>query len=192
MKRILIINGHPDRESYNYALSKAYQTAAIQTGAEVTQINIADLQFDPNLRFGYRKRMELETDLVDALEKIKATQHIVWFFPMWWYGYPALMKGFVDRLFLPGIAMRFVEGKPFPEKLLKGRTARIVITADTPYWYDRFFMGRPAINQFKKGTLEFCGISPVAVTYIAPIKGSSTAFREKWLKKLSKLGSELK
>ncbi len=192
MKRILIINGHPDRESYNYALSKAYQTAAIQTGAEVTQINIADLQFDPNLWFGYRKRMELETDLVDALEKIKAAQHIVWFFPMWWYGYPALMKGFVDRLFLPGIAMRFVEGKPFPEKLLKGRTARIVITADTPSWYDRFFMGRPAINQFKKGTLEFCGISPVAVTYIAPIRGSSNAFREKWLKKLSKLGSELK
>ncbi|MDR6196410.1 NAD(P)H-dependent oxidoreductase [Siphonobacter sp. SORGH_AS_0500] len=192
MKKILIINGHPDRESYNYALSEAYRTAAIRAGAELTQINIADLQFDPNLRFGYRKRMELEPDLVEALQKIKEAEHIVWFFPMWWYSYPAVMKGFVDRLFLPGIVMKFIEGKPFPEKLLKGRTARIVITADTPSWYDRFFMGRPAINQFKKGTLEFCGIHPVSVTYIAPIKASSERFREKWLAKVSALGLALK
>ena len=192
MKKILIINGHPDRESYNYALSEAYRTAAIRAGAELTQINIADLQFDPNLRFGYRKRMELEPDLVEALQKIKEAQHIVWFFPMWWYSYPAVMKGFVDRLFLPGIVMKFIEGKPFPEKLLKGRTARIVITADTPSWYDRFFMGRPAINQFKKGTLEFCGIHPVSVTYIAPLKASSEQFREKWLAKVSALGLSLK
>ncbi len=192
MKKILIINGHPDRESYNYALSEAYQRGAVQSGAELTQLNLADLQFDPNLRFGYRKRMELEPDLVDALQRIREAQHIVWFFPMWWYGYPAVMKGFVDRLFLPGIAMKFVEGKPFPEKLLKGRTARIVITADTPSWYDRFFMGRPAINQFKKGTLEFCGISPVAVTYLAPLRGSTEQFRKKWIEKLFRLGLELK
>ena len=192
MKKILIINGHPDRESYNYALSEAYRTAAIRAGAELTQINIADLQFDPNLRFGYRKRMELEPDLVEALQKIKEAQHIVWFFPMWWYSYPAVMKGFVDRLFLPGIVMKFIEGKPFPEKLLKGRTARIVITADTPSWYDRFFMGRRSINQFKKGTLEFCGIHPVSVTYIAPLKASSEQFREKWLAKVSALGLSLK
>lgn len=192
MKKILIINGHPDRESYNYGLSEAYHQGAAKSGAELTQINIADLQFDPNLRFGYRKRMELEPDLVEALQKIKEAQHIVWFFPMWWYSYPAVMKGFVDRLFLPGIAMKFVEGKPFPEKLLKGRTARIVITADTPSWYDRLFMGRPAINQFKKGTLEFCGISPVAVTYIAPLRGSAEQFRKKWIEKLLRLGLELK
>jgi putative NADPH-quinone reductase len=65
----------------------------------LTQINIADLDFNPNLEFGYRKRTELEPDLLEAIEKIKKADHIVWVFPMWWYGYPALMKGFIDRAF---------------------------------------------------------------------------------------------
>jgi len=53
-------------------------------------------------------------------------------------------------------------------------------------------MKSPAINQFKKGTLEFCGISPVKITYIASIKNSSSDFREKWLKKISLLGESVK
>ncbi|WP_027075655.1 NAD(P)H-dependent oxidoreductase [Maribacter antarcticus] len=192
MKQVLIINGHPDKQSYNYALSEAYLKGASKTDAILTQINIADLDFNPNLKFGYRKRTELEPDLLEAIEKIKKADHIVWVFPMWWYGYPALMKGFIDRTFLPGITFQPIEGKPMPKKLLKGKTARIIITADTPKWYDSLFMKSPAINQFKTGTLEFCGISPVKVTYISPIKGSNAYYKENWLGKIALLGEKLK
>jgi putative NADPH-quinone reductase len=178
MKQVLIINGHPDKQSYNYALSGAYLKGASKTKAVLTQINIADLEFNPNLAFGYRKRTELESDLLDVIEKIKKAEHIVWIFPMWWYVYPALMKGFIDRTFLSGITFQPIEGKAMPKKLLKGKTARIIITADTPKWYDYQFIKSPAINQFKKGTLEFCGISPVKVTYISPIKGSNIAHKD--------------
>lgn len=102
------------------------------------------------------------------------------------------MKGFVDRTFLPGITYQPIEGKPFPQKLLKGKTARIVVTSDTPRWYDFLFMKSPVINQFKKGTLNFCGISPVKITYIAPIKGSKETFRKDWLEKLKRLGEQQK
>ncbi|NQZ76685.1 MAG: NAD(P)H-dependent oxidoreductase, partial [Ekhidna sp.] len=118
----------------------------------------------------------------------KQADHMVWILPMWWYGMPALMKGFIDRIFLPGFFFKYQKGNPFPKKLLKGKTARLIITADTVRWYDRWFMRSPLINQFKKGTLEFCGIKPVKVTYIAPIKDSSDAFRTKWLSKVKKLG----
>ncbi len=192
MKNILIINGHPDKESFNYALSDAYIEGANKTNAVLSQINIADLDFNSNLKFGFRKRTELEPDLIEAIEKIKNADHIVWIFPMWWYGAPALMKGFIDRTFLPGITFQPIEGKPLPKKLLKGKTARLIITADTPKWYNILFMKRPTIHQFKKGTLQFCGINPVKVSYIAPVKGSSPGFREKWLKKISVLGSGLK
>ena len=111
---------------------------------------------------------------------------------MWWYSYPAIMKGFIDRTFLPGITFDYVEGKAFPKRLLKGKTARIIITADTPRWYDRLFMGSPALNQLKKGTLEFCGIKPVKVTYISTIKSSTEEFRSKWLRKVEQLGKENK
>ncbi len=192
MSQVLIINGHPDKQSFNRALAEAYQAGAAKTNTSVTTLNIGDLDFNPNLQFGYRKRTDLEPDLQDALEKIKKAQHIVWVFPMWWSGYPALMKGFIDRTFLPGITFQPIEGKPLPKKLLKGKTSRIIITSDTPSWYDHLYLRRPAINQFKKGTLQFCGINPVKVTYISPIKNSSDKFRDKWLKKVSLLGEKLK
>lgn len=192
MKHVLIINGHPDKQSYNYALSEAYKTGAQKANAAISQIKISDLNFNPNLQFGYRQRTELESDLIDAIEKIKNANHLVWVFPMWWYGYPAIMKGFIDRTFLPGITFEPIEGKPLPKKLLKGKTARVIITADAPRWYDYLFMKSPAINQFKKGTLEFCGIKPVKLTYIAPVKNSSPGWREKWLEKVTVLGETLK
>jgi NAD(P)H dehydrogenase (quinone) len=77
------------------------------------------LEFNPNLAFGYRKRTELEPDLLEAIEKIKKSDHIVWIFPMWWYGYPALMKGFIDRTFLPGITFEPIEGKAMPKKIIE-------------------------------------------------------------------------
>jgi len=75
---------------------------------------------------------------------------------------------------------------------LKGKPARIIITADTPKWYNYLFMKSPDINQFKKGILEFCGISPVKVTYISPVKNSNIDYREMWLEKISLLGEKLK
>lgn len=190
MKKVLVINGHPDPASYNYALADAYTRGLATSGATISRINIAELQFNPNLQFGYRQRTELEPDLLAALEKIKEADHLVWVFPIWWYGYPAMMKGFIDRTFLPGITFQPVEGKPFPKKLLKGKTARIIVTADTPRWYDWLFMKSPTLNQFKKGTLEFCGISPVKVTYIAVVKDSSPKFRQQWIATVERLGAQ--
>lgn len=192
MKQILIINGHPDKKSFNYALAEAYKNGAAKSKAKISQIDIADLNFNPNLKFGYRQRTPLEPDLIEAIEKIKKATHLVWVFPMWWYSYPALMKGFIDRSFLPGITFEPVKGKALPKKLLKGKTARLIITADTPKWYNYLYMKRPVINQFKKGTLEFCGIKPVKVTYISPIKNSSANHRTKWLEKMTSLGEKLR
>lgn len=192
MKHILIINGHPNKNSFNHALSEAYIQGANKTNATVHRINISDLDFNPNLKFGYQKKLELEPDLVNAIEKIKKADHIVWVFPIWWYSYPAIMKGFIDRTFLPGITFKPIAGKPLPKKLLKGKSARLIITADSPRWYNFLIMKSPVIQQFKKGTLQFCGINPVKVSYFATIKNSSSELREKWLKKTTLLGSQLK
>ncbi|MEM9529128.1 MAG: NAD(P)H-dependent oxidoreductase, partial [Bacteroidota bacterium] len=108
-----------------------------------------------------------------------------------WYGLPALLKGFIDRTFLPGVFFKYQTGKAFPEQLLRGKTARLIITADTVRWYDYLFMKSPLLNQFKKGTLAFCGVKPVKVTYIAPIRHSTDAFRESWLQKVRQLGRSI-
>jgi len=83
MKKILIINGHPDKESFNYSLSEAYIKGAQKSEADIKKINIRELNFNPNLEFGYRKRTELEPDLLKAQEKLKWADHLVWVYPVW-------------------------------------------------------------------------------------------------------------
>ena len=135
MKKILLIQGHPDAESFNFALYEVYKKGAIVSGAEIKEIIVRDLRFNPNLQFGYRKRTELEPDLLESIEKIKWAEHIVLFYPVWWGSVPALLKGFFDRVFLPGIAYEKIENSVWWKKLLTGRTGHIVSTLDQPAWY---------------------------------------------------------
>lgn len=188
MKKVLIINGHPNAESFNNGLFEAYKKGARITGAEIREIVIKDLQFNPNLQFGYQKRMELEPDLLDAWEKIKWADHLVWVHPVWWGGLPAIMKGFIDRLFLPGFVFQNRENSVWWDKLLTGKTGHIITTMDQPGWYYWLVFGQPSINQLKKSTLEFCGVKPVKVTRIGPIKNSTLSWKEKWLEKVEKMG----
>ncbi len=108
--------------------------------------------------------------------------------PVWWGGLPALTKGFIDRLFLPGFAFKYRENSSFWDKLLKGKTAHIINTLDQPGWYYRLVYGRPSVNQLKKSTLEFCGVKPVKVTYFGIVKTASDLTRKTWLSKAEKLG----
>lgn len=191
MKKIALINGHPNHESFNFALVEAYKKGAENSGAEIKEIIIRDLVFNPNLQFGYQKRMDLEPDLLKAWEIIQWADHLVWVHPVWWGGLPAVTKGFIDRLFLPGLAFKYRENSVWWDKFLTGKTAHIITTIDQPGWYYRMFYGRPSINQLKKSTLEFCGVKPVKVTYIGIIKNSKEEQRQKWIEKVYSLGRKL-
>ncbi|WP_278352167.1 NAD(P)H-dependent oxidoreductase [Chryseobacterium gleum] len=192
MKKIAIINGHPHKDSFNFGVAEAYKTGAVASEAEVREIVIRDLDFNPNLQFGYQKRMELEPDLLKAWEIIQWADHLVWVHPVWWGGLPAIMKGFIDRLFLPGMAYKYRENSVWWDKLLKGKTAHILTTLDQPGWYYRLFFGRPSVNQLRKSVLEYCGVKPVRVTYIGIIRNSKDERRAQWLTKVNELGKKQK
>ena len=188
MKKILIISGHPNKDSFNFALAAAYKKGAASAGAEIKEIVISDLQFNPNLQHGYQKRTELEPDLLEAWEKIKWADHLVWIHPVWWGGLPAITKGFIDRVFLPGFAFQYRENSVWWDKLLTGKTAHIITTLDQPGWYYRLMFGKPSVNQLKKSTLEFCGVKPVQVTLLGPVKSSNADSRKKWLEQTEQSG----
>lgn len=191
-KKILIVNGHPNKESLNFALAEAYKKGAAESGAEIKEINIADLQFNPNLQYGYKKRTELEPDLLESWEKIKWAEHLVFVFPIWWGGMPAMLKGFFDRLFLPGFAFQYRKNSVWWDKLLTGKSAHIIATMDTPYWYFRLVYGNPGIQQFKRTILQFSGINPVKVTVFSPIKNVAEDNIKKHLDKTFQIGKQLK
>ncbi len=188
MKKILIINGHPDKESFCFALAESYKKGADLTGAECKLINLVDLDFNPILTFGYRKVSELEPDLLQAQRGILDADHLVFVYPNWWGTYPALLKGFIDRVFLPNFAFKYRDNSPLWDGLLKGKSARLIVTMDTPKWYYWLIFRRPGHNSMKKGILGFCGIKPVRITSFAPIKSSNHKERKQWIESVENLG----
>ena len=192
MKKILIINGHPDKESLCFDLALSYKKGADLAGADCKLVNLIDLEFNPILTYGYRKISELEPDLVKMQQEILATDHLVLVYPNWWSTVPALLKGFIDRVFVPGFAFKYRKNSPFWDKLLKGKTARLIVTMDTPKWYYWLINKNAGHNAMKIGVLEFCGIKPVKITAFAPIKSSDETKRKKWLNDVEALGQALK
>jgi putative NADPH-quinone reductase len=188
MKRILIINGHPDPMSFCEALSNSYEKGAKNAGFEVQRFNLRDLKFDPILHNGYRVIQPLEPDLVMAQEAIKWAEHIVWVFPTWWLGIPALMKGFIDRAFVPGFGFKYRKNSILWDKLLKGRSSRLLITMDAPYIVNLFRYGGDGHFNFRKGVLWFCGIGPIKTKVFDYLRFSSPERKKKMLEKTESFG----
>jgi len=189
MKKVLIINGHPNTESFNYALSKAYKNGALTGGAEVRQIDIATLNFDVfNLKSF--DTFKIPTDLQKAQEDIIWANHIVIVHPIWWGTLPAILKSFFEQTFLSGFATRY-EGNGKTTKLLKGKTARIITTLDTPVFIYKYIMGNSSLKTHK-AILSYSGIKPLKVTYFGPISKSTITEREKWLDEVEILGGLVK
>lgn len=68
----------------------------------------------------------------------------------------------------------------------------MIIASGTPWWYDRFVMERPAVNQLKKGALEYCGVRSVKLAYFSMIINSTASQRKKWLDQVHKFGARMK
>ncbi|NTW55973.1 MAG: NAD(P)H-dependent oxidoreductase [Chlorobiaceae bacterium] len=188
-KKLLIIQAHPDSESFCGALASAYESGAAHAGHSVSRIDLGELSFDPVLHKGYREVQPLEPDLLDAKEALIQAGHLVFVYPVWWGGPPALLKGFFDRLFLPGIAFKFNNPHALRwERLLAGRSARLLVTMDTPPWYYRLIYRMPGHNQMKRTILDFCGIRPVFISEFGPVRTSTPEQRQKWLETASQLG----
>ncbi|SIT19210.1 Putative NADPH-quinone reductase (modulator of drug activity B) [Chryseobacterium ureilyticum] len=187
MKKIVVINGHPDKESFNAALAHAYISSAVNSGAEVRYIAIGELNFNPNLQFGYRQRMELEPDLLKALEDILWSEHQVWIHPIWWLGMPAVMKGFFDRAFLPGITFKRNK-KGESEGLLNVKSARIITTAGdvSLKLYEEEYQSSGLI-QLQKGILEYCGVSSIENHFIGPLYELDVNDLKRWLNTMKEI-----
>ena len=190
MSKLLVIVGHADSNSFSSALALAYERGASLAGAETERLDLAQLQFDLVLRGGFRGTQPLEPDLISAQAAIRAADHVAWFFPTWWAAPPALVKGFVDRVFLPGYAFRYERGRALHHKLLGGRSARLFTSMDAPWWWYALFYRRALHASFINATLRFVGFAPVHHSTLYGLKNASAARREELLRKAEMTGAK--
>lgn len=186
-KKIFILVGHPDADSMSGALAAAYEEGAKAAGHEVRRLNLGELNFDPILHKGYKVIQALEPDLLLIQDNMKWCEHFFLVYPNWWGAMPALLKGMFDRMFIPGFAFKFTKGKFWWERLLKGRSARVVITMDNNPIIAELLFGNTS-NEIKQATLGFAGFGPIRVSRIGPLKIMSDAKKETIKKEMARLG----
>lgn len=180
-KKVLVINGHPDARSFCGGIAAQYAEVAATLGHSVQLLHLSDLRFESSLKTAYKQKQPLEPDLERAWMLMKDSQHLVFVFPIWWGGMPALLKGFFDRILLPGEAFNYRPGTNRCDGLLAGRSADVVTTMDTPPWYYRWVQFEPAHRQIRQMILEFCGVKPVRITALGAIRGADERQRNTWL-----------
>lgn len=189
--RVLVVCGHPRKDSFCHALAGAYTEGARRVGAEVRQLQVRDLDFDMHVRHPSPNQQPCEADIARARELITWAQHIVFVYPTWWGTLPALLKGFLDRVLTPGFAFDETDDPAVWERLLEGRTAHLLVTMDTPPWVYRLIYGQPGHNAMRKATLGFCGIEPVFTTTFGPVKPAAEWERKAWLEQARAEGAKI-
>ena len=193
-KNILLILGHPSENSFCKAIIDAYQKGAEGAGANCKTIYLSRLNFNVNLSDGYRtgESLQLEDDLVASQQLILWADHVVLAYPNWWGFMPALTKGFIDRIFLPGFAFKHQSGKIFPEKLLKGKSMRLLITMDTPKWWFYLIYRASQYQILKDIVFGYVGFHPIRFSTFGFMRKSTVKQRNNWLKQIEQLGKGFK
>lgn len=189
-KNILLILGHPSENSFCNVLLSAYQKGAESSGATCKTLFISRLNFDVNLADGYKTNevMELESDLTAAQQLLKWADHVVMAYPNWWGFMPAITKGFIDRIFLPSFAFKHHSGKIFPEKLLSGKSMRLLVTMDTPKWWFYLVYRASQYQILKNIVFGYVGFDPIRFSTFGFIRKSTESLRAGWLRKVEQLG----
>ena len=188
---ILVIAANPRKDSYTQALADAYARGAIQAGQTVDLVSLTDLEFNPDVIEKHPQHQFLESDLKQMQEKISAADHLVFVYPTWWGTVPAVLKGFLDRVLTPGFAFRELNYGNY-DKMLKGRSAQIITTMDTPVFVFKYLQQAPGTRTMRISTLNFCGISPVRSKHFSPVNYAEPEKLDKWLKETEEMGYRLK
>ncbi len=192
IQRVLLIQGHPDPAGTHFchALAAAYAEGARQSGLDLREVNVAQLDF-PLLRTQAEwKHGALPDVLAPAQVAIQWAQHIVLFFPLWMGDMPALLKGFIEQVARPGFAVDADAASPMAAKTLAGRSARVVVTMGMPALVYRYYFRAHSLKSLERNILGMMGIAPVHESLVGHVEAPDPKDRQRWLQKMRRLGAQ--
>jgi putative NADPH-quinone reductase len=189
LSRITLIDGHPDPDPgrFVHALANAYAKSASETGHQVRRLEIAKMDF-PILRSAQDWQQGTPSLAIKrAQDDIRWADHVVILYPLWLGDVPALLKAFLEQVARPGFAVAQVD-RGLPAKLLKGRSARVIVTMGMPGLFYRLVFRAHSLKSLERNVLRFAGFDPVNHSIVGNVdKGPD--HRNKWLRRIAQLGA---
>lgn len=176
--KVLVLVGHPMGDSFGGAMAERYAGRLRQAGADVQVMRLSEMDIAIDLTTRKPGDAQMVGDTAAFWQALTWCDHFVVVHPLWWGGMPAKLKGLFDHVLQSGKAFRYDTGQALPTGLLKGRTARLIVTSDTPDWFMWLGYGCAHFRQVRDQILRFVGFSKVRFTHASVLQGSTPAKRE--------------
>ena len=186
--RILVLYAHPVETSFNASLHRTIVERLTAQGHEVDDCDLYAEDFDPRMtraeRLGYHDLSANTAAVSGYVERLRRANALVLCFPVWNYGFPAVLKGFFDRVFLPGVSFEMVEGKAQP--ILHNIHKVVAVTSYGGSRFRAFLMADPPrklVNRLIRSTVK----PGASVSYLAhyAMNLSSEASRSAFMNKVT-------
>jgi len=189
--KLSVILAHPNKRSFNHAIAETAIAALERNGHDVSFHDLYEEGFDPILPYEeIPEGAPLPPPLADHCQEIVSADGILIVHPNWWGQPPAILKGWVDRVFRPGIAYRFLEGdqgEGVPVGLLKARAAIVFNTSNTPPERERRVFGDPLEAIWRDCIFDLCGVEIFCRKTFGVVVTSSARQRSKWLEEVHEI-----
>ncbi len=191
---VSVILAHPNKESFNHAIADTTTEILKQNGHDINFHDLHEENFDPVLPFKeFPKDAHLPVEIEKHCKEISDADGIVIIHPNWWGQPPAILKGWIDRVFRPGVAYEFLEGdagEGIPNGLLKAKTALVFNTSNTETEREKNTFGDPLETIWKNCIFNLCGVSTFYRTMFNIVVITSEEQRKEWLKEVRETVNE--
>jgi NAD(P)H dehydrogenase (quinone) len=182
---IIVILAHPNKQSFNHAIAYKIVSSLKNNNHKVIFHDLYDEDFNPSIPYEeIRKNGRIDSKIINYCNELKTCNGIIFVHPNWWGQPPAILKGWIDRVIIPGVAYKFNEndkGEGIPSGLLTGIKAVVFNTTDTEYKREMEVFGDPLDTIWKNCIFGFCGIEDYFRKVFGIIVTSTDSERKKWL-----------
>ncbi len=158
--RVLLVHAHPVAESFNATLYKIACETLRAAGHDVRGIDLYAEDFPAIMtrqqRLEYHIQGANEAGLAPHIEALRWAEALIFIYPTWWYGLPAMLKGWLDRVWLPHVTFSMPEGnQPIRGLMTNIRWLGIITTYGSPWWWVQI-VGDPGVRTLTRGIRALC------------------------------------
>lgn len=185
----LVVVSHSDPDSLTHHVARSISDEIRTSGGTVETADLAAENFDPRFSIEdlnlFRGNSTPPADVIAEQERIDRAHHLVLVFPMYWWSMPALLKGWIDRVFVGGWAYEYNPGIGVVKKLDRLVVHLVVVAGDTAEDFERHGVYDAFRTQIERGIVEYCGATVGSTTFL---HGSDTRTREDLLAEGAEIG----